>query len=68
MSEALELRDAGIARPILILGYTPPEAFPDAVRLGIRPAIFRREDGEALSRLPWKRGYPQPFTLPWTRA
>ena len=18
--------------------------------------------------LPWKRGYPQPFTLPWTRA
>lgn len=28
MSEALELRDAGIARPILILGYTPPQAFP----------------------------------------
>ena len=50
MSEALELRDAGIARPILILGYTPPEAFPDAVHLGIRPAIFRREDGIALSR------------------
>ena len=50
MSEALELRDAGITRPILILGYTPPEAFPDAVHLGIRPAIFRREDGEALSR------------------
>ena len=42
MSEALELRDAGIARPILILGYTPPQAFPDAVRLGIRPAIFCR--------------------------
>ena len=50
MSEALELRDAGITRPILILGYTPPEAFPDAVHLGIRPAIFRREDGIALSR------------------
>ena len=50
MSEALELRDAGITRPILILGYTPPEAFPDAVRLGIRPAIFCWEDGIALSR------------------
>ena len=50
MSEALELRDAGITRPILILGYTPPEAFPDAVHLGIRPAIFRREDGIALSQ------------------
>ena len=50
MSEALELRDAGITRPILILGYTPPEAFPDAVRLGIRPAIFCWEDGIALSQ------------------
>ena len=61
MSEALELRRAGIARPILILGYTPPEAFPDAVRLGIRPAIFRREDGEALSRAAEKAGTPAPF-------
>lgn len=68
MSEALELRDAGIARPILILGYTPPQAFPDAVRLGIRPAIFRREDGEALSRAAVEAGVSAAFTLPWTRA
>ena len=61
MSEALELRDAGITRPILILGYTPPEAFPDAVRLGIRPAIFRREDGEALSRAAVEAGVSAPF-------
>ena len=61
MSEALELRDAGIARPILILGYTPPEAFPDAVRLGIRPAIFRREDGEALSRAAVEAGVSAAF-------
>lgn len=61
MSEALELRQAGIARPILILGYTPPQAYPDAVRLGIRPAIFRREDGEALSRAAQKAGLAAPF-------
>jgi alanine racemase len=57
----LELRDAGIARPILILGYTPPQAFPDAVRLGIRPAIFRREDGEALSRAAVEAGVSAAF-------
>ena len=61
MSEALELRDAGIARPILILGYTPPQAFPDAVRLGIRPAIFCREDGEALSRAAVEAGVSAAF-------
>ena len=61
MSEALELRDAGIARPILILGYTPPQAFPDAVRLGIRPAIFRREDGEVLSRAAVEAGVSAAF-------
>ena len=61
MSEALELRRAGIARPILILGYTPPQAYPDALRLGIRPAIFRREDSEALSRAAKKTGLAAAF-------
>ena len=61
MSEALELRDAGITRPILILGYTPPQAFPDAVRLGIRPAIFCWEDSEALSRVAVKAGISAAF-------
>ncbi len=61
MSEALELRDAGITRPILILGYTPPEAFPDAVHLGIRPAIFRREDGIALSQAAVEAGVSAAF-------
>ena len=61
LSEALELRSAGIVRPILILGYTPPEGFPDAVRLGIRPAIFRYEDAEALSRVAGDGGLSAPF-------
>lgn len=48
--EALELRRAGIRTPILILGATPAEAFPAAVREDIRPAIFTWESAKALSQ------------------
>ena len=48
--EAMELRQAGLTTPILILGYTPVEAFPTAIREGIRPTIYRLEDAEALSK------------------
>ena len=47
--EAMELRQAGLTTPILILGYTPVEAFPTAIREGIRPTIYRLEDAQALS-------------------
>ena len=61
MLEALELRRAGIDNPILILGHTPPAAFPEAVRLGIRPAIFRYDDALALSRAAVEAGVTAPF-------
>ena len=48
--EALELRRAGIYNPILILGHTPPSAFPALVQAEIRPTIFHYEDAAALSR------------------
>ncbi len=48
--EALELRRAGIRTPILVLGYTPVSAFPDAIREEIRPAIFHYGDAVELSR------------------
>ncbi len=47
--EALELRRAGLTEPILILGKTPVEAFPDAIRENIRPTIFSYEDALILS-------------------
>ncbi len=56
MLEALELRQSGIQKPILILGQTPVSAFPLAVRQEIRPAIFRYEDAVALSREAQKQG------------
>ena len=61
MLEALELRRAGIENPILILGHTPPSAFGEAVRLGIRPAIFRYDDALALSRAAEEAGVAAPF-------
>jgi len=61
MLEALELRQADIQKPILILGYTPLEAFPDAIRLGIRPTIFHYEDALALSLAAQKLGLTAHF-------
>ncbi len=49
MLEALELRQAGLFTPILILGHTPVSAFSVAIEQGIRPAIFHYEDAVALS-------------------
>ena len=59
--EALELRQAGIQKPMLILGYTPVSSFPEAVRLNIRPAIFRYEDALALSQAAGELGMTAKF-------
>ena len=50
MLEAMELRQAGLTTPILILGHTPVSAFPTAIREGIRPTIFDESGAQALSR------------------
>lgn len=59
--EAMELRQNGIQKPILILGATPVSAFPAAVRNRIRPAIFRWEDALALSRAAEEAKMEAPF-------
>ena len=61
MLEAMELRQAGLRTPILILGQTPVNAFPTAIREGIRPTIFRYEDAAALSNAAVEAGIPAPF-------
>ncbi len=61
MLEALELRQAGLKTPILILGQTPISAFPLAIREGIRPAIFHYEAAVALSKAAQEVGLPAPF-------
>ena len=59
--EAQELRQAGVQTPILILGYTPVDAYPIAIELEVRPAIFHYEDAVALSEAAVKLGKTAPF-------
>ncbi len=61
MEEALELRNAGIRLPILILGHTPASAFSQAIPLGIRPAIFSYADALALSQEAQRQNVTAPF-------
>ena len=63
MLEALELRNAGIATPILILGQIPTSAFSTAIRQGIRPSIFRYEDALELSKTAQRLNVEAPFHL-----
>ena len=68
MLEAMELRQAGLTNPILILGQTPINAFPMAIAQGIRPAIFHWNDAVALSEAAQKAGHTALFIWRWTRA
>ena len=61
--EAMELRQAGIDTPILILGHTPPAAFPELVKSGIRPTIYTLAGAEAFSRAASAAGVTAPIHL-----
>ena len=63
MLEAMELRQAGLTTPILILGHTPVSAFPTAIREEIRPTIYRWEDAKALSEAAVQEGKAARFHL-----
>ena len=63
MLEAMELRQAGLQNPILVLGHTPVNAFPTAIENGIRPTIFHYEDALALSDAACKLGKEAPFHI-----
>ena len=61
IEEALELTDAGIKTPLLILGYVSPEDFEEIVKYDIRIPIFHEEDAKALSDEAVKQGKTVPF-------
>lgn len=48
VEEAYELRQAGIRKPLLVLGYTFPYCYERLVEEEIRPAVFRRDSLEQL--------------------
>ena len=47
--EAMQLRAAGISKPILILGYTWPEDYEEMIRMNVRINLFSEEDALLLS-------------------
>lgn len=49
VEEGLELRQAGIKKPILVLGYAEPCRYRELIRARISPAIFSYESAAALS-------------------
>lgn len=61
LDEALELQNAGLTVPILILSRTDYRDFSVIVARGIRPAIFTWEDAEALSQEAQRQGVVAPF-------
>ncbi len=47
--EAFELRDNGVKKPILVLGYTFPYSYERMLTEGIRPTVFREDMAKELS-------------------
>ena len=56
--EARELREAGISKPILLLGYVFPSCYPELARLDLRPACFRYDMLEQLAEAGKAAGHP----------
>ena len=49
LEEAVELREAGIKDPILILGYTSPSQYEELLRHDVRPCIYDWNTAKNLS-------------------
>lgn len=58
VEEALTLRQAGVKKPVLILGYTFPYCYEQLAEQEIRPAVFRKDTIEELGRAAKKAGKP----------
>ena len=58
LQEAIQLRDAGITSPILILSYTPPEEAARLAAFGITQTVISREYAEHLNEAAKAAGMP----------
>ena len=56
LEEAIQLRRAGVTRPILILGFTPPQMAEKLNELGIAQTVFSLEYARELSENAVKAG------------
>ena len=56
--EAHLLRQGGIRKPLLVLGYTFPYSYEQMIREEVRPAVFRRDSIEPLREAAVRAGKP----------
>lgn len=61
VDEAMELVEANIKKPILVLGYVSPSEYETVVKYGIRIPIFTYETAKALSQEAVKQNKCMPF-------
>lgn len=61
--EAVELREGGITKPVLILGHTFPEDYETLVERDIRPTVFGLAAARELSRAAARAGRILPAHL-----
>ncbi|MDE7183172.1 MAG: alanine racemase [Lachnospiraceae bacterium] len=54
--EAFALKEEGVCKPLLILGYTFPYSYERLVQEGVRSTVFTLETAEELSRVAVKSG------------
>jgi len=62
VEEGLALREAGIAKPILVLGYTFEEDYP-MIQNGIRPAVFTMKMAEEFAAAARTMGVKAPIHI-----
>ena len=55
ITEALELRHAGITKPLMVLGYTPAASYATAINEDIRVTVYNYESAVALSQAAQKQ-------------
>ena len=56
LHEAVRLREAGLAAPLLVLGYTPPEDAERLVEFDLRQSVYSLEAAESYSAAARRRG------------
>lgn len=56
LPEAIELREGGIDKPILILGYTPPRSAEELLRYQLSQSVFSEDYGKNLSEAAERAG------------
>lgn len=63
LEEAVELREAGVATPLLVMGALEPAQMDRVVREGVTPALFREDQLSALDEAASHVGRLQGFHL-----